>query len=702
MDGEDRTETKGGKKKKKKCTHALSAHSTGALLDLRLASLGLACDLPAALPPLLAVAGPTLRSLDLGGNGGLTGEVGRVAAALSGAAPALAALSLAATRLGGDLGSACGLASSPALLSLDLSGASGITGPLPACLASAPAKLDTLRLGGLSLGGGGGGGGAPHSSSSSSLGAWAPSLTRISAPHTGLGGALPPSFPPGLVDVDLAGNALSGRLPPDPPTATLCALDLSGNALDGPIPAAYGEAAALTSISLARNRLGGVLPSGWAYRPALRTLDVSGNGPALNGSLHADWTAATGLRAFNASDNGLWGPVPPSLVAAPSLSSLALARNALGGGLAEAAAALPRDGSSLLRTLDLSGNARFDASPLPSASGLACLGAFQAGVGGEGGGDGPDGEEGDTPPTTAAPPLQAALSRAAAAVAGPPLEPARPAALARRPPPDPAARRAAAAAAAAAVERRGALATAAGTPRALNLGGTDAGGGGAPVDFPAWLVDALCALPSSPAAPAPTASLAGLALACPAGGIELGAAAWALPARARRAAQPRPAGEALEGLTCVPAGGGGAVPVASVVRPPRPPPPPPAAPLLATPTALAAAGADLAAQAATAARSRAFVVCAASLCAASAGTVGVALAVRARAARRASSSSGISTHLGAGRPSSTEPGEYCPEAGVVAALRVTDRAGSGHGGGTPKSGGGVQAARPRHGGCGRE
>ena len=146
--------------------------SNGTLLELRLGGLGLACDAPGPVTALLAAA-PGVQRIDLAANR-LTGDIGALATAVSTAGPAVREVDLAGNALSGRLETACGFAASGALRALDVSGNAGVGGPVPACLATAPAVSD-LRLSGMGLDG--------------SLPALGEALTHFAASQTVRGGA---------------------------------------------------------------------------------------------------------------------------------------------------------------------------------------------------------------------------------------------------------------------------------------------------------------------------------------------------------------------------------------------------------------------------------------------------------------------------------------------------------------------------------
>jgi len=340
---------------------SLPSSSNGTLLELDLARTGLACDLGAALPPLVEAA-PRLRALDASGNA-VTGTPAALAAALA-CATSLQALDISQTALAGPLADACGLAAGGALRSLTAL-AAGLTGALPACLAAAPG-LQALHLDWNELDG--------------PLPELAPTLARFTAARTPPGGgAAParggfsgplPALPPSLALLDLTGHSLEGPLPDTLP-AGLAEVRLAGNAVSGALPPAWA-ARALTVVDLSLNPLSGGLPPSWANSSSIVRLALRGAG--LGGDLPADWLGAASLAAADLAANAFTGALPPALARLPALRALDVSDNQLSEGLVQFADAVPTGGSRLA-FFDASRNALAGA-PLAAAAGLARLAIF--------------------------------------------------------------------------------------------------------------------------------------------------------------------------------------------------------------------------------------------------------------------------------------------------------------------------------------
>ena len=151
-----------------------------------------------------------------------------------------------------------------------------------------------------------------------------------------LGGSLGPS---GLLD--LSNNQLSGSIPDTwgvqstgtPPTTKLggvTRLRLAGNQLTGRIPPALGNLTNLTELDLGDNGISGGVPS-LAGLSALEKLYLNDND--LTGVIPAWLPTLTGLREVDIGGNDLVGEVPSGLGALGSLTHLDLSDNRLTGGI---------------------------------------------------------------------------------------------------------------------------------------------------------------------------------------------------------------------------------------------------------------------------------------------------------------------------------------------------------------------------------
>jgi Leucine-rich repeat (LRR) protein len=181
------------------------------------------------------------------------------------------------------------------------------------------------------------------------------SLTEISLDGNEFAGAMPGSviarLSPQLQTLNLAGNGLSGAIPPGIGNlAGLLTLDLDSNLLSGVIPEGIGRLKNLQELWLQHNELTGPVPSSVGNLTQLLSLDLSNN--SLNGSIPPSLGNLHQLTLLNLSGNELTGHVPEELFGLPSLSSaMDLSDNGLDG-------TLPGDVGKLVKLalLALSGN----------------------------------------------------------------------------------------------------------------------------------------------------------------------------------------------------------------------------------------------------------------------------------------------------------------------------------------------------------
>lgn len=197
-----------------------------------------------------------------------------------------------------------------------------ISGPIPACVATALPYLRILEL-----------------------------------PGNRLTGAIPPvgGLSSRLAVLNLADNQLSGGIPESLTSlAELKHLDLANNRLTGRVPPDFGQLRMLSRALLGRNRLSGPIPASVASMPRLADLDLSENqltGAIPEGLGGGGSGSGNVLTSLYLGGNRLSGGVPASLLANTGLGMLNLSRNALGGGIPDAFT--PR---SYLMLLDLSRN----------------------------------------------------------------------------------------------------------------------------------------------------------------------------------------------------------------------------------------------------------------------------------------------------------------------------------------------------------
>ncbi|GJN03355.1 hypothetical protein PR202_ga20791 [Eleusine coracana subsp. coracana] len=227
-----------------------------------------------------------------------------------------------------------------------------LSGPLPACLATALPSLTHLDLAGNAFSG----------AVPASYGAF-PSLSTLSLAGNELSGPFPSflvtnatnkleelllaynPFDPSPLPPDdsfssfslrvlwLAGCNLVGAIPESVGTLPrLVNLDLSTNNLTGPIPATIIQLKGIVQIELYSNQLTGSVPPGLGALRHLRFLDASMN--RLSGPLPADLFLAPALESLHLYDNDLSGALPATLGrCAPALADLRLFSNRLAGAL---------------------------------------------------------------------------------------------------------------------------------------------------------------------------------------------------------------------------------------------------------------------------------------------------------------------------------------------------------------------------------
>ena len=161
-----------------------------------------------------------------------------------------------------------------------------------------------------------------------------------------------------VVRVDLAGNGLSGEIPPElARLPALEVLDLGSNEISGEIPPEFGGLVALEELYLNENELSGELPSDLGRLGRLRLLDLGGN--ILSGPVPAELGRIAALEELYLNDNALSGPIPPELGRLGRLRELWLSSNGLSG-------AIPPEFGELLslEILILRGNAL--SGPIPA------------------------------------------------------------------------------------------------------------------------------------------------------------------------------------------------------------------------------------------------------------------------------------------------------------------------------------------------
>ena len=132
--------------------------------------------------------------------------------------------------------------------------------------------------------------------------------------------------------LDLAGNALTGAVPPAlGRLAHLERLDLGGNQLTGPIPVELGQLGQLQELNLSRNRLTGPLPAELGQLGQLGVLALADN--ALTGAIPTELGQLRNLQELHLQANKLTGAIPAEMGQIWWLEELRLGHNRLTGSI---------------------------------------------------------------------------------------------------------------------------------------------------------------------------------------------------------------------------------------------------------------------------------------------------------------------------------------------------------------------------------
>ena len=148
-------------------------------------------------------------------------------------------------------------------------------------------------------------------------------------------------------------------------------LDLAGNALSGPIPPELGSLAALQHLNVRWNGLSGQIPPELGNLPALERLELSGN--AFSGEIPPELGNLAALGYLELGSNSLTGPIPAELGNLATLEYLGLRSNHL--------TEIPAELGNLasLEGLELSGNA-FTGEIPPELGSLGALAYLSLGA----------------------------------------------------------------------------------------------------------------------------------------------------------------------------------------------------------------------------------------------------------------------------------------------------------------------------------
>lgn len=213
---------------------------------------------------------------------------------------------------------------------LSLSG-NQLTGPVPESLAGLP-DLHTLDLGNNRLEG---------AIPCGLLLPSSPSLkVLILANNGGLSGQIPAQFSSSqLFHVDMSRNAITGMLPPLPPTARY--FSVAANSMQGSLDGVFGNGSApadLAFLDLSMNNFSGSIPPEVFTLPSASSLLLSRNnftGPLAVPASVSEHTATPPWSVVDISHNGISGEVPEALAAA---GSLYMNNNRISGEVPEAVA----------------------------------------------------------------------------------------------------------------------------------------------------------------------------------------------------------------------------------------------------------------------------------------------------------------------------------------------------------------------------
>ncbi|WP_420635128.1 leucine-rich repeat domain-containing protein [Candidatus Palauibacter sp.] len=148
-----------------------------------------------------------------------------------------------------------------------------------------------------------------------------------------------------VTGIDLNGNRLTGRIPPEVagfPRLRLLRLD--NNRVTGPIPAELGALAELERLILSLNDLSGEIPPEIGDLVKLQVLYLNHN--QLRGSIPPQLTNLVDLRILFLNENALEGPIPADFGALTQLRLLVLSGNRLDG-------AMPPELGNLVRLREL-------------------------------------------------------------------------------------------------------------------------------------------------------------------------------------------------------------------------------------------------------------------------------------------------------------------------------------------------------------
>ncbi|MHC1726042.1 MAG: PKD domain-containing protein [Syntrophobacteraceae bacterium] len=214
------------------------------------------------------------------------------------------------------------------LVVLDLSGNSGLSGPIPGWLFTRPSSASSNLMFEIHLNNTNLSGLIP-----ASIGK-APYLQKLDLSFNHLGGSIPTTIGrlKNLRSLNLADNRLTGLIPTQIGKATsLKTLNLSNNLFNVGVPGELGFLVNLKELDMSRNQLKGEIPSSLCDMVALESLNLSQN--QLNGAIPSCFEKLDSLKRLQISSNQLNRPLPVELGLMGNLSQLHLQGNLITGTL---------------------------------------------------------------------------------------------------------------------------------------------------------------------------------------------------------------------------------------------------------------------------------------------------------------------------------------------------------------------------------
>ncbi|WCJ31719.1 Leucine-rich receptor-like protein kinase family protein [Euphorbia peplus] len=162
-----------------------------------------------------------------------------------------------------------------------------------------------------------------------------PGLVELDLSTNNLSGSVPSSFATctSLESLDISVNRFSGKLPIDTllSMSSLRSLDFSYNNFIGGLPDSLSKHSSLESLDLSANNLSGPIPAGLCQDPSSNLKQLLLQDNLFTGSIPPTLSNCTQLTALHLSFNFLTGTIPPSLGSLSKLRDLKLWFNHLSG-----------------------------------------------------------------------------------------------------------------------------------------------------------------------------------------------------------------------------------------------------------------------------------------------------------------------------------------------------------------------------------